>query len=401
MKTDNYIRTVIVGLALVCISAFCVRADRLALQEKLSKEVEIQLRDVTIAEALEEIGRKAGVKFVLSDEATWRLPHGEVTRLSLMMQGPLAESMTEMLNAFFMRYAVGDEEITIYPRPELDHIMGRPTTKQLGLLRAIYTNAIAEYTDGPQNTVNVALGEEVAVVPYTVHDTIDSIFHQMAGKQRQSPRPEDVRFKLSAPMTVAQLLDQIDVYGYDFRRKVRTHQDGRWCISRIDFPEQIPEIRIVSEKDFREAKVDQLVDISFKDEKAEVILQRLGRWTGMHFIVDTTDPSWLRETISVDMQNITLRQAIRNIAAIVDGHVGINTEENEIVIEGPVHEKKKAAPETAERKGADYVGKISIPMDGGRYYIEFMLRESDLTDELKKLRQEKIKKVLGESPKLK
>ena len=46
----------------------------------------------------------------------------------------------------------------------------------------------------------------------------------------------------------------------------------------------------------------------------------------------------------------------------------------------------------------DYVGKISIPMDGGKYYIEFMLRESDLTDKLKKLREEKIKEVLGKTP---
>ena len=34
-------------------------------------------------------------------------------------------------------------------------------------------------------------------------------------------------------------------------------------------------------------------------------------------------------------------------------------------------------------------------MDGGKYYIEYMLRESDLTDELKKLHSEKIKEILG------
>ena len=46
-----------------------------------------------------------------------------------------------------------------------------------------------------------------------------------------------------------------------------------------------------------------------------------------------------------------------------------------------------------------YVGKVSIPMDGGKYYIEFMLRESDLTEKLKKLRQEKMREILGQSPK--
>lgn len=34
-------------------------------------------------------------------------------------------------------------------------------------------------------------------------------------------------------------------------------------------------------------------------------------------------------------------------------------------------------------------------MDGGNYYVEFMLRESDLTEELKKLRAEKMQEILG------
>lgn len=33
-------------------------------------------------------------------------------------------------------------------------------------------------------------------------------------------------------------------------------------------------------------------------------------------------------------------------------------------------------------------------MDGGRYFIEFMLRESDLTDELRQLRQQRIRQIL-------
>jgi hypothetical protein len=37
-------------------------------------------------------------------------------------------------------------------------------------------------------------------------------------------------------------------------------------------------------------------------------------------------------------------------------------------------------------------------MDGGKYFLEFMLRESDLTEELKKLRTEKMKEILGDIP---
>ena len=38
-------------------------------------------------------------------------------------------------------------------------------------------------------------------------------------------------------------------------------------------------------------------------------------------------------------------------------------------------------------------------MDGGKYFIEFMLRESDLTEELKKLREEKIKEIFNKAGK--
>jgi hypothetical protein len=33
-------------------------------------------------------------------------------------------------------------------------------------------------------------------------------------------------------------------------------------------------------------------------------------------------------------------------------------------------------------------------MEGGRYFIEFMLRKSDLTEELRPLRQQRIKQIV-------
>ena len=397
MSAKSFRKIVVLAVSLIVVSAGYARADKLGLQEKLSKDVKIQLKDVTIAEALEKIGEKAGVTLVLSDEAAWKLPQGEATRLSVALDGPLAESMTEMFNAFFMRYAAGDEEITIYPRPELEHILGRPTAKQLNLLTAIYTNTVANYIESPQNTINVALGEYVAVVPYKALDKIDSILHQLAYKDRTGPpRPENYGFELLGPMTVANILE---------------HLGGslEWYLSGVDFTRQVPEIRVVSSGEFREAKLDQIVDISFKYEKEEVVLQRLAKWVGMEVVIQKMETSWLSERISVDMQNIKLRHAMRNIVSTIDGDISFDISDNEIGIAGPIHVKKPAPPKavvsrTATRRprsstetaGEDYVGKISIPMDGGKYFIEFMLRENDLTEELKKLREEKMKEILGE-----
>ncbi|GAJ10091.1 unnamed protein product, partial [marine sediment metagenome] len=167
---------------LVCVSAGYVRADKLQLQEKLSKEIKIQLDNVTIAEALEKIGKKAGVKFILSDEAAWKLPQGEATRLSVALDGPLADSMTEMMNAFCMRHAVGDEEITIYPRPELEHILGRPTTEQLELLKVIYTRPIEVYfVDEVQKNINSFFNQDYEnyLLWFVVADESDPAFNEL------------------------------------------------------------------------------------------------------------------------------------------------------------------------------------------------------------------------------
>lgn len=395
MSAKSFRKMVVLAVVVIVVSAGYVRAEKPGLQEKLSKDVKIQLKDVTIAEALEKIGEKAGVKFVLSDEAVWKLPQGAATRLSVVLDGPLAESMTEMLNAFFMRYAMGDEEITIYPRPELEHILGRPTATQLKLLRAIYTNAIWTYRESPQNTINEALGEYVTVVPYYALDEIDTLLYHIAGKEEF----EDLNsFELPGPMTVANMLEHIGRVGR------RAGFMAEWYLLGVDFPEQVPEIRLVSKEDFREAKLEQVIDISFKDERAEAIIQRLANWAGMELIVRKRDLSWLSDIISVDMQNIKLRQAILNIVTTIDGDISFDISDNEIRIAGPIHVGKPATARTAKPRPRSstqaeiegYVGKISIPMDGGKYYIEFMLRERDLTEELKKLRKEKMKEILGE-----
>lgn len=419
MSEKNLVRKVVVGIALVCISAGFVRADKLQLQARLSGDIKIQLRDVTIAEALDSVGKKAGVKFVLSDEAAWKLPQGEATRLSVVLDGPLAESLTEMLNAFFMRYAVGDEEITIYPRPELDHVLGRPSAKQLELLKAIYTRPIKHYSlDRVQVTVNKALGQEIFISPIHAQTQLNDLLRQLVGKDKvyswqfeRGPRrmikrlvrgtpeqepnePEASGYDLPTPVTLVQLLSQVELEG--------NPRNTRWYISGMDFPGQNPEIRVLGHSTFGQLKLNQRIDISYKDAPLDKILQDLAGRAGVKLIV--APRSYLNEhTLSASMQNITIEQAVRSITGMVGASCDIGS--TSIELAGPGRPKSATPPARkgprpkpkAESEG--YVGKISIPMEGGKYYIELMLREKDLTEQLKKLREEKMKEILGESPK--
>jgi hypothetical protein len=187
-----------------------------------------------------------------------------------------------------------------------------------------------------------------------------------------------------APVSFAVLLEQVgDKY-----------KTPRWYLSGMNFPDQAPVIRMVYEEGYREAVLDQVVDISFKDERADVIIQRLAGWTGMELFVNKKYPSWLEEEIVVNMQNIKLGQALRNIVSSVDGEMYFDFGVNGIQIKGPEPSAGLGLGAAKTSGGEGYVGKISIPMDGGKYFIEFMLRESDLTEELKKLREEKIREIL-------
>ena len=99
------------------------------------------------------------------------------------------------------------------------------------------------------------------------------------------------------------------------------------------------------------------------------------------------------------MQNIEIQQAVRNIAEMAG--VGCTIEDSIFLsLRNLVPTKSRTVSKDSGKNTTEgYVGKISIPMDGGKYYLEFMLRERDLTEELKKLRAEKMTQVLGESKK--
>ena len=417
MNTVN-LRRITVAILAVCILSGISWADKLELQAKLSSDIKIQLKDVTITEALENIGGKAGVKIVLSREAAWKLPYGEATRVSVVLDGPLADCLAEMLNAFFMRYAVGDDEITIYPREELDHILGRPSAKQLELLKAIYAKPIEVYhLDDSQETINIALSEPILITPINIGSQINVLLGQFTGTREmistqissssggRQPKvithfvkvpkidanePALIGIQLQTPLTLAQLLSQISADN-------SPPNETTWYISGMDFQGQSPEIRILTTYEFVRLKLDQKIDISYKDESLDKIFQDLANRAGV-FLLALPD-SYLNEyKISIDMQNVSIRQAVINIANMVGAKCEI--ENMQIFISQPRKPMVSTInPEPGKKIGADdnsgYVGKISIPMDGGKYFLEFMIRESDLSDELKQLRAEKKKELLG------
>jgi hypothetical protein len=221
----------VIGLG---ISAGTVRADKTQIEGKLRQELAIKLDDVTVAQALAQIGQKADVKIVLSPEAAWKLPEGEQTRLSVILEGRLVESLEKMLNSFFMRYAVGNESLTIYPRAELKHVIGRPTAGELKLLRNIYGNKMWLSADQAepseqfvQQAINAMAKEPVDGLSVNDIRAIGIIISRMSGGSVSASSPHEPNSLKGAPLTVASLLEEA--------RRVYT-PPRMWCVEGPRFP---------------------------------------------------------------------------------------------------------------------------------------------------------------------
>lgn len=399
------------GLVIVALVATVGVADSTALQARLAQDVEIELTDVTIAEALERIGAQAGVAIELSDEAVWKLPDGRQTRLSVTLEGQLAEGLEQMLNEFFLRYAIGSGAVVAYPRAELRHILGRPTPGLLKLLRSIYTeqtwisarpdlgggNADAAFALG---AVNQFAGEPVAIFPLRRFDDVERIIMSIARRNYASEQSAS-RPVPKTPVTLAMILDEV----------AAQRADWVWFISAPEFAGQPLEIHIEESLDYGKALFGQIVDVSIQDEEGLTVLRKLTAMSNIDLKIvgedrPWTDRSWLRQRISLDVLNVTIREALNRVTRALGGQVGtVNYERGSYDVVGPVARSSEdasfaAAARPAERaapSGDDYVGKISIPMGEGanRYFIEFMLRERDLPAELRQFRTEKIKEILA------
>ncbi|UCD49865.1 MAG: hypothetical protein JSW27_20340 [Phycisphaerales bacterium] len=388
---------VLASLLVVSLGSVAV-ADSAAVQEKLKRQVEVTLVDVTIVEALEEIGKKAGVVIELSEEAIWELPEGAQTRLSVTLEGQLGQSLEEMLNAFFMRYAVGADAVAIYPRPELKHIMGRPTAQTLELLRNVYTNAT--YLTGEvkavermaQSVVSQMAGQDVSVFPLEMSRVVARVMGQMVGASQDG-----------ITVCLAPILDEV----------VDSVSNGsdRWVVCAPEWPSQVAQIRIIPRHEYDEIMRARIIDISFQEETGLTILRHLKGIADIKLEFAGNDQRWLERRISIEALNIKVEEALRRVTSALGGElksVSLGAKGAKFVVQKKAPFTPRAAravgpapaPSASASASGDYVGKISIPMDGGKYFLEFMLRESDLTDELRQLRAERIQAILKTAPTL-
>ena len=227
--------------------------------------------------------------------------------------------------------------------------------------------------------------EELATVGRAIRRMASKASPSSAGRQ-------DPNAPQGTPMTLALFLEAVERSG--------DRPEKTWYIQGPEFPRQVSEIWIVPREEFWQAHLDQMVDLSCENEEGETILRQLAVWADLDLTISTPLTEELDRRITLQVQNVKLREALEKVLSTLGIAWNCNISTGTISLQG-LSRRPERPPGTPENKASveiasagDYVGKISIPMDGGKYFIEFMLRESDLTEELRRLRQEKVREII-------
>ena len=102
--------------------------------------------------------------------------------------------------------------------------------------------------------------------------------------------------------------------------------------------------------------------------------------------------------VSASLQNAKVQQAIMSVADMAGATYELRPTDGLLEVYRPDRPSGTGERKSTDKAASDgYVGKISIPMEDGKYFLEFMLRQSDLPEELRTLRDETIRDVLRET----
>jgi hypothetical protein len=283
----------------------------------------------------------------------------------------------------------------------------------LKLLKNIYTNqmSVSGEVRSPsfsQALINQLAGEPVALLPLNEFQNAVNVIALLA-ERGSSLRKETSSTAPKTAVTLAAILEEtVD------RRTSRV-----WYLAGPQFPGQPAEIHIVQRFDYSKALLGQIVDVSLENEEGLAVLRKLTTLANFDLEIvgegqPWTDGSWLHRRISLDALNVTVREALNRITVALGGQVGtVNYERASYEVVGPRAQPEGGLFQTPAGSNAqaespvstassddEYVGKISIHMGEGanRYFIEFMLRERDLPEGLRKLRAEKIREIFASFP---
>lgn len=315
---------------------------------------DLKLESQTLAAVLEALSKRAGVRFEIDDDTYATLPWGRDTRLAtLKLSGAsLRAALDEILKPLGFVYSIGDNSVRIVPSDALARINRRATWDDLHYLQMLNSTACTQ--------------QNLAKIKFQYRITTKTNAPQLLGNQ----------FKRAGDGTIAQILD------------VATKALG-WTW----FPDQ-----------------DHVVILSAQahiaHNLARTVTARYNQMGLAHILLDLADkadvPIFLEPGLMLKLppntaNNYTLllqQTTVRDALELICAETGLAYQILRDGISISLAPDAKGNAAGARNRGDPYVARIVVPAKNGNYNYEFLIRESELPQDVREYRGQMIDEMI-------
>jgi len=334
--------------------------SRALIARALTEPTQITLENVRLVDAISKITDQTGVRIVMSPETMRFVPQGPETVIEKVniANVPLREGLDRLFRPLGMKFELADDHVRIVPKDALLCLGRAPTWTELETLAQLS-----------------------ATQPGIKSSDLDRL-------------QERIQFQVPAPDPWGSLSHAIENVGAGAGDEVLTVSANQlgwsWCLS---------DERIVvgtAERMLRQ-RIRQPISIRMNNRPLIDVMQAVGVAVNTTVRVEpgaiATLPSQTQKNYSINAIHLPAEQVLENISA--NTGLGYLLSPDGIFFydpRGPISSQPTAPPSGS----ADpYVGKIIIDLGDGKTF-EWMIRRSELPDDLKQVRDRDIQQFIDE-----
>lgn len=329
----------------------------------LTEPAQITLDNIRLVDAICKITEQTGVRIVMSPEAMRYVPQGPETVIEKVTIAnlPLREGLERLFGPLGMKFELAEDHVRIVPKDSLLCLGRAPTWDELETLVAVS-----------------------ALQPGTKSSDLDRL-------------QDKIQFQVPAPDAWGSLSQQIENVGAGRGDDVLTVATGQlgwtWCLGGENI------IVTTFERQLRQ-RIKQPISIRMNNRPLSDVLQAIGTSLNTPVRVEAGAianlPLQKQKNYFLDATHVSAEQVLEGISA--NTGLGYLLSSDGIFFYNPqtAPAMTSASSPAAPTGSADpYVGKIVIDIGDGKTF-EWMIRRSELPDDLKQIRERDIQQFIDE-----
>ncbi len=332
---------------------------RIIVEQALDQPTKLTIENAPLYEALQTISQTTGMGLSMSPEAINCLPYGDKTKVSLKLENiRLREGIQAICNQLGMAWHPTDRGVFIVPTAAMERL-GRPASwEELRTLSTLMTTKWNKDNSPLKNLVR---------------------FNNREGENHNWEE-----------------LDKIIEGGEnDSLAEVLSRATGTIGCTWFPWGENVI---VIPQERQTARRLERIASLRFTNNSFAEVLRGLSRQAGVDIKIDPAAaaqlPPRVKQNFSLLAEGVTIEEALQQIS-IATG-LAYEVTADAIFLSAPV---KDESPETiqtdrATQKRDRIVGKVVIPSEDGKYQYEWMIRESDLSEEENHLRQQLVEEAV-------